>query len=304
MTGLRRRAFIFGPAVALIAMAVCGYAVSSLQPIVNVAPNEESPELGEDHASASLLGQFRTSVSSWLWLRTDLYLHNGTELREMTDAEKHAGFSSERGSDAGHAQLMNEDSVVTTIPSKDRDFRGVFGDIERSTSAYRDMHNHHHRNPQLALPLFRLMTWIDPSFIPGWVEGGAVIDWDNSKSSAMKAVDYIGEGLNANPDSIAILTEIGQLYIRPLGNLPKAVNYLDRARIVGRDNQWSALSDRDRDALEQAYRWLALCYRDLGRRRKMREIAAEGLRVYKDDIVLENLSSPPSMLLKPRRSAN
>ena len=59
---------------------------------------------------------------------------------------------------------MGDDSVVTAIPSPDRDFRGWMGDLERETGTYRDMHNHTHNEPEQAIPLFRLMTWIDPNF--------------------------------------------------------------------------------------------------------------------------------------------
>src|SRR5579864_179950 len=77
------------PTFAVVLMAGGGYAVSDLQPLVSPRASDMAGlQAHETHASASLLGQFRTSFSSWLWFRTDLYLHNGVEMRQMTDDEK------------------------------------------------------------------------------------------------------------------------------------------------------------------------------------------------------------------------
>lgn len=80
-------------------------------------------DANDSSASASLLGQFRTTTSSWLWLRTDLYLHNGVELRPLTNAERSRGAKGVGSSEKDLGQALNEDSVVTSIPSPDRDFR-------------------------------------------------------------------------------------------------------------------------------------------------------------------------------------
>ena len=287
------------PAMGLVLMGSGGYLAADLHPIVNPRGTDMAGlQAHETHASASLLGQFRTSVSSWLWLRTDLYLHNGVEMRPMTDGERNSGIASEEAAEDGHKRLMDESSVLTIIPSKERDFRGIFGDIERATNAYKDMHNHTHNDPIAATPLFRLMTWIDPSFIPGWVTGGSVIARDPSKAGALLALNYLNQGLEENPQSVAILMEISELQITRMHNLSKAVSYLHRARQIGLHRE-NILDEIEKDSLEQCYRWLVLCYRDLGKLKLMRTVAKEGLKLYPDDVIMMKAIAPPPMIFTP-----
>jgi len=278
-------------ATILLAAISVGYAVRNLGEVVNPPYVPAGLDAQETYASMSLLGQFKTSASAWLWLHADLYLHNGVEMREMTDAEKRSGVSTEDAADDGKAKLMDEETVLTTVPSKDRDFRGIFGDIERETSAYKDMHHHHHNDPKLALPLFRLMTWIDPDFVPGWVQGAAIIARDRTNEAAYKALEYLKDGRHQDPFSVSIVNEVGQLYITRLHNLPKAAEYLEQARIMGRHRDW-VLDDTENNALLQCYRWLTLCYRDMNEPAKLREVATEGLHRYHGDPVLTHLLFP------------
>jgi hypothetical protein len=282
----------------LIAAVATGYSVRNLGASVNPPYVPSGLDAQETHASMSLLGQFKTSASAWLWLHADLYLHNGVEMREMTDTEKQSGIGTEDAADDGKAKLINEDTVLTTVPSKERDFRGIFGEVERATSAYKDMHHHHHNDPRLALPLFRLMTWIDPDFVPAWVQGAAIIARDRNNEAAYKALEYLKDGRRQDPFSVSIVNEIGQLYITRLHNLPKAVEYLEQARIMGRHRDW-VLEDSENNALLQCYRWLSLCYRDLGNKDKLSEVASEGLRRFRDDPVLTHLLYPPPSILTP-----
>jgi hypothetical protein len=276
-----------------------GFAVHSAQPVINPPYIPAGLDAQETHASMSLLGQFKTSASAWLWLHADRYLHNGVEMRQMTQAEKDAGVATEKAADDGHPQLEDEDTELTAIPSRDRDFRGVFGDVERATNAYKDMHNHHHNDPRVALPLFRLMTWIDPDFVPGWVQGAAIIARDRTNEAAYKALEYLKDGRQADPYSVSIVNEIGQLYITRLQNLPRAAEYLEQAREMGRHRDW-VVDDTESNALRQSYRWLTLCYRDLGQTQKMREVALEGLHLYPRDMVLTHLLEAPPLLLTPK----
>ena len=77
---------------AVIAAAVgAGAAATGFRDEVNPSIQGAGLEAGEQAAGASLLGQFRSSASSSLYQRTDLYLHGGVELRPMTEGEKQAG---------------------------------------------------------------------------------------------------------------------------------------------------------------------------------------------------------------------
>src|SRR5688500_7510109 len=84
------------------AMAGCGLFVATLGPILQPPEAPAGLDAHETNASASLLGQFRSSASAWLWLRTDLYLHNGVEMRPMTEWEKKSGVQNHGAAEDGH----------------------------------------------------------------------------------------------------------------------------------------------------------------------------------------------------------
>lgn len=275
---------------------VAGWNATNLRSVVDPPHPVAGLDANDTSASASLLGQFRTNTSAWLWLRTDLYLHNGVELRPLTNAEKRAGMQGVGSSEKDLSKALNEDSVVTSIPSPDRDFRGWFGDLDRATAPYKTMKNHSHNNPEQAIPLFRLMTWIDPNFIEGWTVGSTVIARDRSNNGTDKAIKFLNEGLKQNPESISILNELAFAYITRKKDLRTAVEYLELSRASAVKYR-GRLPDDEKDEAAQIYRWLGLCYRDLGERDKMSDAVKEGLSMFPDDGVLAILGDQPPLIL-------
>ena len=282
------------PVLCFAAMAGSGWFATSLGPQVDVPRDPAGLEANETHASASLLGQFRTNLSSWLWLRTDLYLHNGVEMRQLTDDEAKAGVEGEAAAE-GH-ELHDESHSTTAVPPKERDFRGIFGDIERTVATTQDMHAHKHREPAEAMPLFRLMTWADPEFTQGWLVGGMVLAQEKPGGSAA-AIAYLKEGLESNPRSMPILVDLGRLYARQLGDVKNAVTYFNRAidsAPVG------MLEEEQAETLLEAYRWSALCYRELGDATRLASVAREGLSKFRGDVILARTLYPvPPVLTLP-----
>ncbi|MFQ3588275.1 MAG: hypothetical protein SNJ74_05075 [Fimbriimonadaceae bacterium] len=275
-------------------LALSGYAVRGLEP--EIVPPVPPPTIdAEDYGAASLLGQFRTSASGWLWLRADLYLHNGVEMRRLTSLEERSGRQGV-GSAEGEGDLHDDSKIVTVIPPADRDYRGILGEVERATKAYKDMSGHGHNNPEQSLPLFRLMTWIDPHFVMAWTTGGAVIARDRSERGTEAAIAFLREGLEKNPVSIAIRTEIARLLIRRKGDLAGARELLEDAVKTGYDHR-DRISEVEGEALNQAYRWLALVYRETGDPQRCVAVASQGLAVYPDDGVLEHLATPMPLVL-------
>jgi len=287
---------LWGISAACVAAIATGWNATNLRTVVDPPHPVAGLDVNDTNASASLLGQFRTSTSSWLWLRTDLYLHNGVELRPLTESEKREGKTGVGTSDRDLSKAMNDDNVVTSIPSPDRDFRGWLGDLERSTAPYKEMKNHSHNDPEQSIPLFRLMTWIDPNFIEGWTTGSTVIARDRSDAGTKKALAFLNEGLAANPDSISILDEIAFMHITREHDLNDAVLYLERARESGLNNM-KQIPAEERDDFTEVYRWLGLCYRDLNERDKMNERLEEGHKLFPDDpIITMLLNQPPAIL--------
>ncbi len=281
------------PIATLAVLGAAGMSVSGLKDTVQPPVPTAGLDAHETHGSTSLLGQFRTSASSWLWLRADLYLHNGVEMRVLTETELKAGHKGVGTSD----QLMGDEMKhVSAIPTKDRDFRGVFGDVERAVSAFKDMKNHSHNDPQQALPLFRLMTWIDPQFIPGWQIGGAVIARGRTEDAVNRALAFLKDGAKNNPNNITLKTEVARLLITRQGKLDEAIELLKDALRIGY-KQGEHLSEDEATALEDSFRWLALCYRNTAQFQLMRATALAGLKVFPDDQVLPHLLTvAPSIL--------
>lgn len=290
--------FVVG--TALLGAIGAGTKVADLKETITPKGQYTGLEAHETHASASLLGQFRTSVSGWLWVRTDLYLHNGVEMRPLTEAEINLGRTGV-GNNEGDHSIMDDSKIVTVIPSRDRDFRGIFGDIERATKAYKDMTNHSHNNPKQALPLFRLMTILDPNFVPGWSTGAAVLALGKDKPSYVRAVEFLKEGLEHNPKSVSIWNQLGFTYTARLHDYPKATHAFEEAVKSGEAVQLAILSEDDQESLQYAYRWLALMYRESGDLKNYYTTLRKGLKKFPADIPMERmLNRPPLVLAHPK----
>lgn len=275
-----------------VAFVGAGSVSSHVRPQIEAPPAESSTlDAHETHASMSLVGQMRTSVSSWLWVRADLYLHNGVEMRPLTEQEVHQGVSAMKSGDGSDEQLAHEASV-TVIPAADRDFRGWFGDVERAVSSYKDMHGHKHNNPVQSLPLFRLMTWLDPQFVVAWTTGAHIISNQREPGAIARGLAFLDEGLAHNPNSVALYAEKGSLHMADNHDLVRAERDFSRAIELGEAN-WARLDDDAREAMEVAYRYLALIHRDTGRGAAQTQIALKGLRRFPDDRVLKRLAGQP-----------
>lgn len=283
---------ILGSAVLGAAVLASGLKAAEIRPIVNPPIRDESLSVHESSATASLMGQARTSMTSWLWLRADLYLHNGVEMRPLTEGEQRQGVTVEGPSHDGNEQLR-EESEITTIPPRERDFRGIFGDVERQVASFKDMHGHVHNDPSQAMPLFRLMTWLDPSFLPGWTMGGMILARDRNEQGTARSIRYLQEGWRANPGSVELPSQIGYTIASRHGKLEDAVWYLEQAREAGFPRRHH-LTEEERESLRTTYRWLALCYRDLGQTLREQAALREGISIFKDDPLM------PRLLVKAR----
>ncbi len=278
------------------ALCIAGRFVGGLDEQIHPPQAPPGLDAHESNASASLLGQFRTSMSSWLWLRTDLYLHNGVQMRPMTEFEKKQGLGASDAKDDGHEKLHDESAVTTVIPAADHDFRGVVGDVERAVSTYKDMHGHVHNDPKVALPLFRLMTWLDPQFIPGWTTGSTIMARDGNEKADKQAFAFLQEGLKQNPESLAILSDMGRMSAVHFHDLETATKFLTKACQLGAKH-FQNLPEVEKEGLNQSVRWLSLCYRDLGMKDEQQKVLAAGLQMFPDDLFLFMSKNPPPTIM-------
>ncbi len=275
---------IWLPTIAILGIFGFGRLVDRVSPITNPPVRQSGLDAHDGSASASLLGQFRTNASAWLWVRTDLYLHNGVHMRPITDGERKQGVQIQAAAKDGKEQLHAE-NLVTLVPPPDRDFRGMLGDVDRAVNAWKDMSNHVHNDPKQTLPLFRLMTWMDPQFIEAWTTGATVFARDMSPAGTARAEGFLREGLKNNPDSVEILTEIAYLEITRKRSLTTAIPLLEEARKDG-IAQRATLTDSQKDGLEETFRWLAMCYRNSDQPGQAVAVARDGLSLFSDDYVL------------------
>jgi tetratricopeptide (TPR) repeat protein len=249
----------------------------------------------EHSASASLLGQFRTSTSDFLWMKVEEYTHGGVTLRAMTNDEKKKlapQVTSTEGVQTGNKS--HDGTEITVVPAAENDWRGVFGNIERATQPYEDMQNHHHKEPKEALPLFRLMTISNPKFIQGYVTGAFALATQNRLADA-KA--FLAEGAKNNPESGELPSAIGAMIAsreaRDAGEkisadakntkFIEAIPYLQHAIDLFAVQDPEKMTEDEKEAQIVAHRLLVIVYRDLGNHPKARRWALEALKLNPGD---------------------
>ena len=276
-------------ALGVAAVLAVGFAGSRLAapavPVMNERPQglDVAAQTKLDKAaSATLFGQFRSGMADFLYMKADKYLHNGVEIRGVTDAEKkHATerVGSAKGEDAA---LSHDGSETTAVPAKPDDWRGVLGDIERETQPYMDMRAHKHRDPKESLPLYRLMTVANPQFVPGYVVGAAMIARDHAKYN--DALAFLQEGEKNNPQSFELKTEIGMFYDAKLKQYDMAEAPLTEALRIAAQRDPQSLSDEEQESWQNAFRYLVLAYRYQGKREQAHAAAVAGLKQFPGDV--------------------
>ncbi len=263
---------------------VAGVAIRAVLPIhTQRAEDLDVVMLYEKQAMVSVVGEFRGSVASYLWLKTDEYTHGGVLLRPMTEREKQTESAHRASSADGLHEHTHETGV---IPEPERDPRWLWGNLERHIKPYFDVRHHFHRPVREVLPLYRLMTWVDPTFVQGYLVGAQMILFDDKKN-LHEALAFLHEGARHNPKSIAIFTELGRYYLLYKEQPDRAEHYFRKAIENGRE--WTPQNPFEREGLLHAYRWLSLKAYKAGDFVLMRAWARKGLERFPDDGVLKQM---------------
>jgi hypothetical protein len=216
---------------------------------------ETGQEKLEENATASLFGEMRGGIADYLWMKADRVLHSGVEMRAMTEKEwripnRHqAGHAP--GEDAndpqGHAH-----GETTVVPNREADRRGILGEMERQVKPYMDMRSHRHRDTADIMSLFRLMTWANPRFVPGYVVGANILAGRFHKPG--EAIAFLKEGEKHNPESVDIQVEIGRYLLYRFKDGAAAEKRFRHAIQMGARHE--TLPDEEAEAWENAHRWL------------------------------------------------
>ena len=287
-TGSEMLTILASAAVLTLAMAGMGTLALRIEPQVNVTAglSATAQEKVDKSASASLFGQFRSSMADFLWLKVDKYAHSGVDLRGLTDEEKKNKAAGQVASQDGGKEQGNREhrgDETTVVPSANNDWRGIYGSLEREVQPYQNMAHHTHRDPKEALPLFRLMTWSNPHFIPGYTVGAAMIARDHAKVD--DAVAFLKEGMTSNPDSIEIASDLGAMLTIRKHDYAQALPILKQSIDNGRKRDMTTLSDDEKEAYQAAYRWTVLNRREAKDPVAARAAAETGLKLFANDVV-------------------
>lgn len=242
------------------------------KPALTITEGFEARDL--QHASHSmpmtLLGQFRTNLDAYLWLKTVDYLHSGITYRPFTSSERAQGMREHEYDVAGFAR--HECGGPTLIPSKEKDWRGLFGDLERHLQPYRPGPARH-GDPQELIPWYRVQTLINPHDVNAYATCAFFLA--DFAQEPEKALAFLQKGVENNPNSPVLYQAIGQLYFDKWKNYDEAIPYFEKAIAVGKKIQ-----DRDESqekAFGDAYLFLARAYREKGDLHAALRAAEEGM---------------------------
>ena len=194
----------------LLAVVVAGAiprAVSGSVAVTDAAYQPSEIEAAKESIALSLMGQLQMSVGDLMWLKSMEYLHRGVVQRMPTHGEESEGYTRREATDAavgmGHTEGLN------MVPDKNRDWRGVLGDIHRHTSAYQEGHGHD--NPTEIIPWYQLAVRLNPRLERLYTLGSFYLS-DFAQDPA-EARDLLVAGLKANPESFEINAALGRLYV-------------------------------------------------------------------------------------------
>ena len=215
-------------------------------------------------ALAAMLGEFRTSISDVMFMKTERYLHGGVSYlphhsESALSAEDLAEDVETHQSELGMPDEDEEHSgVPTIIPPANRDFRGWIGNLHREVRPWRDPSRAHiHTDGRNLLPWFRVMTRVDPHYIRGYVSGAFWLAYEDRG----QAIAFIEEGLENNPYSFELYVSRGLLRLRDARDaqslsgdvVPTARTYWMQARDDFRRGAELALAQRPDDVDEAGF---------------------------------------------------
>jgi len=172
----------------------------------------EARAVRNSSALATILGEIRTSMSDLMFVKTELYLHNGVaylphidfdELSVSGEVKHLEEHQAEVGEEGGEHDDDDEEHVATVLPPANRDFRGFIGTLERHVKPWQDPTLPHvHSAGTELLPWYRVMTISDPNNTRGYSIGTWWLKGQADKQD--EALDFIAEGIENNPDEFQL----------------------------------------------------------------------------------------------------
>ena len=199
-----------------------------------------------------LLNSLRASVGDTIFMKTEIYLHEGVNYFSMGEDEEHGeGHSHEHenlmegkgvsfedmntshsdantttsdamttGMDQPHADhrdtLAHEDveHMHTVIPKANDDFRSFIGVLERKVKPWREEHIEEHGKGIELIPWYRVATLADPHNVRCYIIGAWWLASADGKGRIKEAENFIREGIKNNPNDFQLRIMLGELLER------------------------------------------------------------------------------------------
>ena len=201
-------------------------------------------EAAKESIALSLLGQLQLSVGDLMWLKSMEYLHVGIVQRMPTRAEEAQGYRA-RDSQNVAAGLGHTEGVNMTL-DRERDWRGIFGELERHVKPYSDRHIHD--DPVELIPWYQLAVRLNPRLERVYTLGAFYLA--DFASEPGEAREMLEAGLKANPYSFEIHSALGRLFVEFANRLHDLEHHDDHDQDHHIDDE-----HRDIETPEDAYQY-------------------------------------------------
>ncbi|MBX3179394.1 MAG: hypothetical protein KF886_18715 [Candidatus Hydrogenedentes bacterium] len=162
-------------------------------------------DAARESIALSLMGQLQMSIADLMWLKSMEYLHRGSLQRMPTRGEEELGFmkrdSSNTAVGLGHTEGVN------LVLDRERDWRGLIGEIERNIACYSE--EHIHDDPVELIPWYQMAVKLNPKLERLYTMGAFFLS-DFAREPA-EAREMLVAGLQANPNSFEVKAALGRL---------------------------------------------------------------------------------------------
>lgn len=281
--------------------------IVSKAPPMPVADMEAERRARNSSAFAIMLGEFRTSLSDMIFIKTERYLDRGvgyephTDSREMASAE---GAKSENHEDHDHDHGDGHDHehdhdhegedghAKTLIKSADQDFRGFIGHLQREVKPWRPANAPHNHVSGKAmgevLPWYRLATLSNPHDVRNYYIGAWWLKTLRTEQQRNEAIKFLNEGIEANPGAYELFLMKGFVLEEQGKKMDARDSFRKSAELgvkrrppggsdAGKDPSWDMTND---EQLNTAIGMDVMLTRDL----ESTATAEQALRKYKEQV--------------------
>ena len=212
-------------AVALVAGAMPGRLSAAV--VVSDATYQPSEiEAAKESIALSLMGQLQMSVGDLMWLKSMEYLHVGMVQRMPTKGEEEEGFMRQDATET--AVGMGHTEGVNMVLDKNRDWRGLLGEIHRNVTCYQE--GHVHDDPKEIIPWYQLAVKLNPRLERLYTLGAFYLT--DFAGDPAEAKDLLVAGLKANPNSFEVKAALGRLFFEYADRLELLIHEENRGKEI------------------------------------------------------------------------